>query len=158
VRRILVATDGTESASDAELEAARLAAETQAELVVLHVWEPLVVPDERGGWHAETLDELRLRAEPPFARALAAAAAAGAHTTLEIVEGAPDREIPLLADRLNVDLVVLGARRQHAFSRVLFGSVSRTVLEHLRHPLLVVKEGSVIHADGRAGQEQVPTG
>lgn len=56
-----------------------------------------------------------------------------------IVEGDPAQEIIRLAEEGEYDLVVMGSRGLDAFSRVMIGSISNKVLNHVRTSVLIVK-------------------
>jgi nucleotide-binding universal stress UspA family protein len=142
MKRILLGTDGTESAVDAELEAVELATGLGAELVVAYaVLDPMIIR-EPGNDHIETLAELAVRFDAPFARALELARSEGLEPRLELREGLAQIELPAVARDVEADLIVVGARQQHAFARLLLGSVSRAVLAQTRRPILIVKRGA----------------
>ena len=68
---------------------------------------------------------------------------AGLHTervSCEVAFGDPAHEIVAAAERLDVDLIVMGRRRARSIRRALVGSVTREVLRHAQCPVLVVTE------------------
>jgi nucleotide-binding universal stress UspA family protein len=48
-------------------------------------------------------------------------------STAEILEGSPKQEIVVAAERLNADLIIMGSHGRRGLSRLLMGSVSRSV-------------------------------
>ncbi|MBX3023574.1 universal stress protein [bacterium] len=62
----------------------------------------------------------------------------GVDCTALLVQGTTPDTIVREADRLGVDLVVLGSHGHGAIRRALLGSVSEHVLHHARRPLLIV--------------------
>jgi nucleotide-binding universal stress UspA family protein len=58
-----------------------------------------------------------------------------------VVVGRPGEEIAYAASSPGVDLVVIGARGQGAFTRLLLGSVSEYVVHHAECQVLVVRRG-----------------
>ena len=58
----------------------------------------------------------------------------------EVRLGDPAQEIIDFAKEIDVDLVIMGNRCLNAFSRVMMGSVSNRVLNHVESSVLIVKE------------------
>ena len=58
----------------------------------------------------------------------------------EVRLGDPAQEIIDFAKEIKVDLVIMGNRGLNAFSRVMMGSVSNRVLNHVEASVLIVKE------------------
>lgn len=68
----------------------------------------------------------------------------------EVSLGEPGSEIVAAADRLHADLIVVERPSDGGLRRALFGSVTRDVIRHARHPVLVVQHTGDEHApDGR---------
>ncbi len=137
--RILLATDGSESAATAERAAADISNKTAAELHVVHVW-PYVPPPPYPGMvfddHSRSAEEearqlLRRRA---WNARVGGARVAGEH----LCEGRPAEEIVALAEELVADLVVVGSRRVGRVKRLIAGSVSEDVVHRASCPVLVV--------------------
>ena len=144
LRRILLATDGSEEAELATRVAVELANSTSSELHVMHV--ELVPPTppypevldwredlERAEREArELLDEQVKKVED------AGGTVAGVH----LREGQPAEEIVALAEELGAYLIVVGRRHRGRIRRALAGSVSDWVVRHARCPVLVVGAGA----------------
>ncbi len=58
----------------------------------------------------------------------------------EVRLGDPAQEVIDFAKEIDVDLVIMGNRGLNAFSRVMMGSVSNRVLNHVESSVLIVKE------------------
>ena len=68
-----------------------------------------------------------------------ASAARNVHVHFEASVGHPAEQIIYEADKLGVDLIVIGHRGRSKFARLLLGSTSRQVTEHAGRPVLVVR-------------------
>ena len=67
----------------------------------------------------------------------------GLHTervSCEVAFGDPAHEIVVAAERLDVDLIVMGRRSASSIRRALVGSVTREVLRNAQCPVLVITE------------------
>jgi nucleotide-binding universal stress UspA family protein len=137
VRRILVAVDGSQNASEAAEYALGLARSTGAELSFLHV-----VEDVRPGEEAEIL--------PGEVAALVElqglAREAGIEPSLEVAVGETAAEITDailgIAAGADADLIVVGSRGLGPMKQAVLGSVSHGVVTHAEIPVLVFKRGA----------------
>jgi nucleotide-binding universal stress UspA family protein len=146
---ILVATDGSESARDAVRFAIDRAHETGAELHVLSVRAPTF--HGRGGPAPLVRPLTEMRGAAVIADAAAdEARAAGVRAQSHQVGGDVVRAICAMADRLGVDLVVVGSHGRGTTGVAVFGSVSRTLVTHCKRPVTVVRSKHV-HAATDAG-------
>jgi nucleotide-binding universal stress UspA family protein len=145
-RRLLVGTDGSETASAAVRHAAQLAAATGAELVVAIAYEtnPLherALADEREQAPAE-LRWMVTDAGDAEERLLSArqiadeAGVAKVRTRAE--HGDPADVLLATAEELLCDLIVVGNRGMTNASRFLLGSVPNKVSHHARCDVLIV--------------------
>jgi nucleotide-binding universal stress UspA family protein len=131
--RILVATDGSESASRAVDYAARLAAEMNARLKILHVIDARDVPQQicdYSRWeHVAPGEFLCNLSESILTKAQKRAIDRGAPKveTASLVGGAASM-ILNLASHDKTDLIVLGKRSRSRLPGLLLGSVSRRVM------------------------------
>jgi nucleotide-binding universal stress UspA family protein len=145
--RILLATDGSESARRAAGAARELAQKLDSELHVAYV-EPM--PQRRGGLVRFAVDlppevvasfeeQAEGRLETEVRHVEEGGEVAGAHART----GDPAAETVDLAEELGVGLVVVGTRGLGGIKRALMGSVSGAVVEHAHCPVLVVRDGKV---------------
>ena len=145
IARILCAVDFSTASLTAFARALSIAEETDANLTVLNVIEPL--PELVKGsplldWsddhttRAATIARLtRLRALVPRN--------ANDYCTVRtaVLEGRAWQQILALAEREQSDLIVLGVHGRNALEAALFGSNSRNVITHAHCPVLVVPAG-----------------
>ena len=146
MRRILVATDGSVSSTEAVQFGVELAAEHAAELMFVHV-VPVVdmvpatgfgiggaYPHEPSGEDTALLED-----------AAAVAVEHGVVSTTALLRGETVREILGYAESHDVDVIVVGSRGQGALSAALLGSVSREILHKAKRPVVVVRAGALVH-------------
>jgi universal stress protein E len=62
-----------------------------------------------------------------------------ADANAHLVAGLTHEELPLIADRLNADVVVMGAVARNRWKRLFIGATAERTLEHLPCDLLIVK-------------------
>jgi nucleotide-binding universal stress UspA family protein len=144
MKPILLATDGSPTATDPAAKATELAQALDAPLVIATVWqvayEPVgigfgpVIPDLDQIGHEKALEVAETAAQP--------ARAAGIETEAVVRRGTPAQEICAIADAEDAQLIVLGSHGWGAMRRMVFGSVSTSVLHHAGRPVLVVPPAS----------------
>ena len=139
MKPILLATDGSPTATRATMFAIELAESTGWPLHVLCAWAMPVtyfgeIPDEK-------LAKLRQRsqenAESVVAEAIEAAKSHGVDAEGAVIYGDPVSEI--CAAARDARLVVLGAHGWGPVKRLVYGSVSSSVLHEAPCPVLVVR-------------------
>jgi nucleotide-binding universal stress UspA family protein len=145
---IVLAFDGSDSARHA-IESAHVLL-GDAAVTVLHVWDPPVTyfdADPFGGlqtWSAGQVAELELAISDRAGRvldegvALASKAGFAAQGRLERAPAAPWRTIIDVADELDAQLIVAGARGLSTVGSVVLGGVSNALVHHAKRPVLVV--------------------
>ena len=145
MKRILVATDGSPSASEAVAFGVELAAEHTAELVFAHVVPVLdVIPPAGfgaiGGAFPHEPDEFD---RTLLENAAAVAAEHGVVATTVLLRGDTVDEIVAYADSHDADLIVVGSRGHGAIAGALLGSVSLGILGESKRPVLIVRAATV---------------
>jgi len=138
IRKILVGHDESPPADRALALAADLAEEYDARLVLLTVLPPLpsVAPDT-----ASISDVTRARIDTALRmlRQRAERLRTEGRSVGHLVEiGDPTERLLDLADRLEVDVTVLGRSGKGAVARLLMGSVTTSLLHQSKRPILVV--------------------
>ncbi|KIO49196.1 universal stress protein [Nitrosospira sp. NpAV] len=144
VKRIVVATDMSPFASQAEARAAMLAYELGSEsLDLLHVIDSLALESLRNLTHPlldterrlmessrQRMDEIKYKLSESYGIPVA---------TITLNVGRPHTEIVRYAELLNAELVVLGAHSGGLMQELFVGSTVDKVLRTLACPLLIVK-------------------
>lgn len=147
-RKILCAVDFSAGSQRALRQAARLAREADAALLLAHVW------------YMPALAVTKLPVLPPDSveailddeeRALADAAAEATRLGVTRVEtafltGVPARELVELARGAAIDLVVVGTHGRTGLDRVLLGSVAERVIRQAPCPVLAVPSRGEVSA------------
>jgi nucleotide-binding universal stress UspA family protein len=144
-RRILCAADLSQ-ASERTLDVAlSLATESDARISLLHVITSL--PGEAGTRDPLAIPEiaplrqvLTDQARKQLRNAVPALARSFCDVTERVETGAAWSGILRVARELNADLIVIGAHRQGAVGRMLFGSTTSQVVRRALCPVLVVRE------------------
>lgn len=140
MNRILLATDGSPSSRQATAGALALATATGWQLEVITVWQlPTTMfadlPQQAWDGLAETAEE---HARNLVDEVIATANTQGVAATGTTVRGDPVTEICAAAE--GAGLLVVGAHGWGAVKRLVFGSVSSSVLHEAPCPVLVVRE------------------
>ena len=153
MKKILIATDGSESAHEALEFGFELAEEQGATPVVVHVAPAVeVLPYASFGVAAPTIPhEPDEEDRESLKDAVELAARRGLEVKTELLVGSPADEIVAFADTIDADLIVVGSRGHGAVASVLLGSVSRAVLHESRRPVLVVRGAAHVAAEAAAG-------
>jgi nucleotide-binding universal stress UspA family protein len=148
-RRVLVGTDGSETASEAVAHAAQLAAATGAELVIATAFLS-------GSQHARELETAREQAPEDVrwaittvgeadekvheARQIATSAVRGAPLKVRThsASGDPATALLAVAEELSCDVIVVGNRGMAGASRFVLGSVPNKISHHAPCDVLIV--------------------
>jgi nucleotide-binding universal stress UspA family protein len=153
--KILLAIDGSESATHATHAAVELSKKTDSELHVLYVGEDpysaaLLYPESTNPDVVQQedpalIEELGRQFEQEARQTLDAEvekvrAVGGTVGEVYFRMGSPAAEVVDLAEELGVGLVVVGSRGIGGIRRALIGSVSDSVVRHAHCPVLVVRK------------------
>lgn len=136
MKKILVATDGSENGRHALDEALELAQAGGASITILYVRHtPLPVLGDP--FYQRALSAELRRANETVTIAAAVAHSMGVEAETEVLEGGPAERILELARLRDVDLIVVGSRGLGRVAGALLGSVSRHVVHRADRPVLV---------------------
>jgi nucleotide-binding universal stress UspA family protein len=144
--KILVATDASTASNRALKMAANLAAQHDAELLIVHVIRDMQLPPEirevpeLESFNHTREDILRRIAETTLKGAKSIAKKGGAKKIQSVIgSGDPASSIIGFAKRRNIDLIVIGTRGLGKIKGTLLGSVSRKVTNNTETNCLVVR-------------------
>jgi nucleotide-binding universal stress UspA family protein len=142
IKRVLFPSDGSPAAGLAAAVAVASAKQLGARLVVLNVVNgPVCLPDEGhepiGDTDPEIVEARLLEIVDTQIKKLAFEA--GISYTIRQEVGHPGEKILACAEDEHADLIVMGSRGFGGFKSMLLGSVSDTVAQHAKCPVLVVR-------------------
>lgn len=145
MKRILIATDGSDGANLALDEGLGLAAETGADALVVYVRSRpasfLGAP-----YYQDVLVEEARHARAVIANAKLHATRFDVEVDYEVLEGAPVDAILGLARSRDVDLIVVGSRGLGTVRSLVLGSVSNALVHQADRPVLVARTPTVAAA------------
>ncbi len=137
-RRILFAHNATPAAERALIYLEQMARDAEAEVIVLHVYEP---PDRYTATPGYTtlMDQFEAVAHEVVNDTVDYLQNAGVSAVgLVEADSSPSRVILEMAEDQDVSLIVLGTRGPSKFADILLGDVSTEVLRQARRPVLLV--------------------
>src|SRR5436190_22705151 len=145
MKKILIATDGSDSGHEAAELGLELADEQGAWAHVVHVAPTVdVMPCSNFGFIAPSLPHEFVEHDyEPLRKAVELAEQKGMRIETKLLQGTPADEIVAYADSIDADLIVVGSRGHGTFTSALIGSVSRGVLRESRGPVLIVRGAPV---------------
>lgn len=136
-KKILFPTDFSHVSEVCLDQAATLAHDTGATLLVLHVEEPPIGYAGGEMYYSLPQDEHSQREEMLQAQRPHDASVPVEH---RLVQGDPGRQIVQIAEDEHVELIVLPSHGRSGLRRLLMGSVAEFVVRHANCPVLTIKE------------------
>ncbi len=142
--RIVVGTDGSETAAEAVRQAVDLAKLTGASLSIVSAYQPVHkrrIEGEQQGAPADVQYEIGPREDVNLVLDAAAAAAKkdGIEVQTHPVEGEPAEAILTVAEETEADLIVVGNKGMTGARRFLLGSVPNNVSHHAPCSVIIVR-------------------
>ena len=143
-RRILVGTDFTATSTPALDQGLMLAKQNHAELLIAHSSAIpgslcfIATPDPYDEWEKQC----RTEAEKNIGALIMEARKQGVKAHMLELSGLADDAIVEAAERLGVDLIVLGTHGRRGVSRFISGSVAAQVVARARCPVLTVRSSA----------------
>ncbi|MBE6504903.1 MAG: universal stress protein [Methanobrevibacter sp.] len=137
-KKILVPTDGSDFAKDAQLHALFLAKVSGAEIIALSVSENHFI---NGISVSEEIEQINQILEDRCKKDLQEFEDMndeGVKISSVIKEGSPAKTILEVAEEEDIDLIVIGSSGKSGFDRFILGSVSDKVVNAAKCPVLVV--------------------
>lgn len=152
---ILVPVDFSHS-SDAALQfASSLAAESDAQLKIVHVSEDTPAYFAAYGGFAYTEDvSKKIDQENQDLLNKIRPTVAGVDYVHHYLRGNPSEEILKFADQENADLIVIGSHGRTGITRLLLGSVAEEVVRRASCPVLTVKQPTTEEADSAEARQE----
>jgi nucleotide-binding universal stress UspA family protein len=144
LRRILVATDFSETAALALERAIDLAKGHGSEIALVHVMQPELPPlaaPEMVAVPPNYEEILREACEEGLEHAAARVREAGLVVTQHLQLGRAAQSITECGDRVDADLILVGTRGNTGFKHLLLGSIAEEVVRTARRPVLTVHPG-----------------
>ncbi len=140
IKKILVATDGSEFTKEAVKKGISLAKMLGAEIIGLYVVDiSSIVPMSLDESAFPMVDFLRNEGDNVLKELKEQVESAGVRAKLLKKEGIPADEIIETAKKEDVDLIVIGTLGRSALEKLLLGSVAEKVIRHAPCPVLVVR-------------------
>ncbi|MGD0672466.1 MAG: universal stress protein [Candidatus Binatus sp.] len=145
--KIVAATDFSEDSTLALTFAQELAAKFSAEIVLVHVDQPLapvMMTPELGpamdvGAMGRIAEEQRMLAQKELDKIAGKLREAGLKVKVQLKVGSPFMEILRAAQSENADLIVLGTHGRTGLAHVLMGSVAERVVQKSPCPVLTIR-------------------
>lgn len=142
--RIVVGTDGSDTAAEAVRQAVGLAKLSGAELGIVSAYEPVPkrrVEGEKLDAPADVQHEIGPREDVNLVLDAAAAAARseGVEVQTHPVEGDPAEAILTVAEETGADLIVVGNKGMTGARRFLLGSVPNNISHHAPCSVIIVR-------------------
>jgi nucleotide-binding universal stress UspA family protein len=142
--RIVVGTDGSETAGEAVRQAVDLAKLTSATLSIVSAYAPIPerkVKDQQRDAPADVQYEIGPREDVNLVLEAAAADArkAGIDVQAHPVEGDPAEAILSVAEETKADLIIVGNRGMTGARRFLLGSVPNNISHHAPCAVMIVR-------------------
>ncbi len=149
--RILLATDLSQSAKEAEAYACMLASSWRATLTAISILE--FPPGMNPEYHVNRLylGELMKQATKQLVELKTRAADHGLSVQTRVVTGIPSEEVLAAAKADDVDLIVVGTRGKTGLEHVMLGSTAERIIRMAPCPVLAVRserEGTGLAASG----------
>jgi len=142
-RRILHPSDFSSASNAAFKKAIEMAKASRAELLIVHVINPIVPVAGEGYVSPKMYEDLaastRAWARKQLDKLLVKAKKSGVRGNGVLAEGAAHEQIARIAKTKRADLVVMGTHGRSGFARLFLGSVAGRVVTAAPCPVLTVK-------------------
>jgi len=136
-KRVLFATDFDEVGISGARKAKKIAEENNAELLLVHVVEPIPAYAYPGfAGFAEVEESIREQAEKELATLAEELGVDKAHRLIEF--GSVKNEVLRIAHEKNIDLIVTGSHGKHGLA-LLLGSTAHAILHGAECDVLIVR-------------------
>lgn len=144
IRRILVAVQDAEHDATVVDRAACIARQLNAEIVLLHVLEPVVAYATEWDYSAPP-DTQRMRTEAREMLEMLAGRATDLKVARELREGEPTVQILSVAQDRGVDMIVMGTHGPGRIEQLFMGSTASAVIRRASCPVMVMNRHAAAH-------------
>lgn len=139
IKKILSAHDGSKTSDKALKKAVELAVSLNASLTVLSVIPELYLTELSDLDRQRIMTAMTEETRAAMERIRVSLAAKPVETKTIMRQGLPAEKILETAQKMKVDLLVVGSHGRHGARKFLLGSVSSKVVDYATCPVLVVK-------------------
>ena len=154
LNKIVYPTDFSTAAEVAFDTAQRLARDSQALLLIVHIVDPATIPTAGvaaipGAMGGVAVSEDQRNAMEQAGKELEKVVPGDPNIRFEhrLIEGAPGDQIPDLAEAEQADLIVMGTHGRSGLQRLLMGSVAETVVRRAPCPVLTLRQSASTFQD-----------
>lgn len=141
-QKILVPTDGSETATCGLREAIKLAKDQHAQIRLIHVVDEFVMVSPYGIVVDSVIDQLCAAGKAILANAQEMVQAAGIKVDTQLVEAfgtAAGEHIAKAAREWPADLIVCGTHGRRGMRRIVLGSDAEYLVRHASVPILLIR-------------------
>lgn len=138
-KKILLATDGSDNAGRAAIEAAGLAGALSSQIILVYISANPPSQSDMAKANFDVHKLLEDEAKKTVSGTIDLFESENIDYTLRVAIGEPAKEITAIAGKENAELVVMGSRGLGALKGAVIGSVSQKVAHMVKCPVLIVK-------------------
>lgn len=141
-RKILIATDGSETAREAANFGIEMVGCSGAKIYVVYVVDTRPyrsVPLDQI-WSKDVLNEFEREGHEAASYIENLAKPYGVEVESRVLKGDPAEKILNFAEDNNVDMIIVGSFGKGRYERLVIGSVSEKIVRHSKVPVMVVRE------------------
>ncbi len=139
VKKILMPTDFSELSGKTIQETLPMVKQLEAEVIFLHVLERLDHPDDMTALFDEGYAYLMDRSKALLNDLVVKAKEEGIEAEGELKNGVPYIEIVGLAEKMEVDLIVMGTHGRKGFNHLMMGSQAERVIRNAPCSVMAMK-------------------
>ena len=141
----MAAVDNSEYAQSVAREVARLAPETNADVILVSVVPVPALPASNGDIDSKSLSEEEKEFQDLHKTLIESyfVPSSGVMVESKILHGNPGDKIVEYADKAEADLIVVGSRGRGKLASAVLGSVSEHVVHKSKRSVLVVKQTAI---------------
>jgi nucleotide-binding universal stress UspA family protein len=140
LRRILVPIDFSQTSVQALPYTNALAARFNAEIILVHVFEPIPLPADSAYLPPQMRHEVRNLLQQDLGTLSREVFGENIRTRTIVRTGLPFQQITAAAKSLDADMIILTTHGYSGLKHVLLGSTAERVVRHADCPVLVVRE------------------